>query len=228
MLIKNIEPIINVADDDVYYPSDDSYLILDYFSKYIKSNRFDSIPFEQVDMILDLGTGSGIIAIYLALLEKRCDDFSPEIYASDISDEALKIAHSNACKNHVSPQIQFIKSDLFQSFSSELKNSFDIVIFNPPYLPSFYNVGGKSNKNLSEDRIWNGGPKGIEVILKFLDSAKKYITRDKKSYLYFISSSKADLRQLNRTLSDLGYMNQVIEKKHVFFEDIYLNRAFLQ
>jgi len=72
--------------------------------------------------ILDIGTGSGCIAI---TLKKEIDC---EVDAIDISDEALKIARENAVKNDV--KITFYKSNVLRNVSKK----FDVIISNPPYL----------------------------------------------------------------------------------------------
>lgn len=73
--------------------------------------------------VLDIGTGSGAIAISLA---KERPDW--ELVAVDISPEALVLAQENAASNHVS--VQFLHSDLFQAVSGQ----FDIIVSNPPYI----------------------------------------------------------------------------------------------
>lgn len=79
--------------------------------------------------ILDVGTGTGCIAISLA---KNLN--SSNIYAVDISEEALNVARENAVSNQV--EVKFIKSDVFHmDVNSELyKNQFDLMISNPPYV----------------------------------------------------------------------------------------------
>ena len=75
--------------------------------------------------VLDLMTGSGVIAITIA---KKTECL---IYASDISEQALEIAKRNAKSNKV--KVNFIESDIFKNFK---KQKFDIIISNPPYIPS--------------------------------------------------------------------------------------------
>lgn len=75
--------------------------------------------------ILDIGTGSGCIAISLS---KNLPN--AEVYAIDISPEALQVAQNNAIKNHVN--IQFIEADILSL--KKLSQSFDIIVSNPPYL----------------------------------------------------------------------------------------------
>lgn len=81
--------------------------------------------------VLDLGTGSGAIAIALAKNLPHA-----RIIATDISLEALKVARLNAVKNNVDDRVFFQASDLFEVFKNELEaqNRFDAIVSNPPYI----------------------------------------------------------------------------------------------
>lgn len=78
--------------------------------------------------IIDIGTGSGCIAIMLA---KKLPE--AKIFASDISEQALEVAKYNAEKLRVTDKIQFINSDIFDSLDKNEK--FDVIVSNPPYIP---------------------------------------------------------------------------------------------
>jgi release factor glutamine methyltransferase len=80
--------------------------------------------------ILDIGTGSGNIAIACAVSEVLKE---AEIYAVDISPIALKQAKLNARLNGVAGRIKFLKSDLFSCFK-KTKQQFDFIVSNPPYI----------------------------------------------------------------------------------------------
>ncbi|UCD00869.1 MAG: methyltransferase domain-containing protein [Promethearchaeota archaeon] len=219
--IKSLpDPIINCNNKDVYHPSDDSYLIIDYLKNHVNEKYFDDIDIKNINKILDLGTGTGIIAIFLHLLQKVNLNFKAEIYGSDISKEAIECAKHNAKANNLGDKIKFFISNLFQSFPNSLKHSFDIIIFNPPYLPS---LGENKSKELI-DLSWNGGKEGYEIIIQFLDTAKNFLNTNHNCYIYFISSSKTDLGKLNELLKQRGLNQQILKKKHLFFEDILLNR----
>ena len=76
--------------------------------------------------ILDIGTGSGCIAISLAKLIPNS-----EVYALDVSEEALKVAKENAINNNVN--INFIHDDIL-NLKNKIETKFDIIVSNPPYV----------------------------------------------------------------------------------------------
>ncbi|MGB7730722.1 MAG: peptide chain release factor N(5)-glutamine methyltransferase [Candidatus Acidiferrum sp.] len=98
----------------------------------IRAGRPPRLNGENVTL-LDIGTGSGCIAIALA---KELS--AATVYATDISKLALEIAGRNAAHHALSDRIQFLESDLFAAFRSSLAQtprvSFDLIVSNPPYI----------------------------------------------------------------------------------------------
>jgi release factor glutamine methyltransferase len=91
--------------------------------------------------IIDLGTGSGVIAITLAK-----DFINSFVYATDIAKDALELASQNAIKHRVEDRIEFIPGDLFQPLENKkLQNSIDCIVSNPPY------VSDDDAENLSKE-----------------------------------------------------------------------------
>jgi release factor glutamine methyltransferase len=229
-----MEPFSNISDpliqnkfETVYSPSDDTYLLLDYFKKAITLEHFDGLKLSNITNILDMGTGTGILAIFFQKLTDLITNFNPKIYASDILSEALVCAKSNEKLNNINNKIQFIQSDLFNSFPDKFQNSFDIIIFNPPYLPSIeYHDSKKKSSKL--DISWDGGPKGYELFLRFIKQFQLFIKLDSSSFGYYISSSHTDLDELNIQIEKYKLFNEILLKKHVSFEDIFLNRLSIR
>ena len=80
--------------------------------------------------IIDLGTGSGAIAVSLAVNLRN-----PFIYATDVSKDALEIAEGNAIRNKVENHIEFLCGDLFEPLKKkDLEGRIDCVVSNPPYV----------------------------------------------------------------------------------------------
>ncbi len=80
-------------------------------------------------VIVDVGSGSGCIAVSLAKLWPQAN-----IYATDVSETALSLIEENARLNNVEERIMPVKHDIFSDWSSELPQQMDILISNPPYI----------------------------------------------------------------------------------------------
>ena len=102
---------------DVLIPRPDTELLIELSLKLI--------PADEPIKIIDLGTGSGIIAITLAAERPRS-----QVIATDFSLAALRIARVNAAKHHVN-NIQFYQSDWFANVP---ESKFNLIISNPPYI----------------------------------------------------------------------------------------------
>lgn len=119
-LIGNVEfynSIIKV-NENVLIPRFETEVLVDKTINYAKK------IFNKKIKIIDLGTGSGCIAIALA------KELDANVDALDISESALEVARDNAKKNNV--EINFIN----QNMEDSLDNNYDIIISNPPYIPN--------------------------------------------------------------------------------------------
>jgi len=114
--------------------------------------------------VLDLCTGSGAIAIAL-----KHDLPELEVWASDISEEALGVASLNAEKLLGSPgAVRFIHTDLFDAFPSGNHQSFSLIVSNPPYIPS-RTIGGLAPEVRFQPRLaLDGGPEGLDIIQRII------------------------------------------------------------
>ncbi|MEM4360699.1 MAG: class I SAM-dependent methyltransferase [Candidatus Anstonellaceae archaeon] len=197
------EKILIKTNDEVYFPAEDSYLILRNLKK-IKGE------------VLEIGTGSGIISIYLAKKDKKNN--IKKLWATDINKAALEVAFINAKLNGVERKIRFYYSDLFKNIK---KQKFDFIIFNPPYLPTEKEDKIKGRINLALD----GGEDGLRVIEKFLRDAKKFLKKSGKVYL--VVSDLADLEKFLKIVKKYNYRAKKIAKEAFFFERIILYKISL-
>ena len=117
--------------------------------------------------ILDLCTGSGAIAVSLAKYIK-----DSQITATDISEEALKIAKRNAKKNQVDKQIAFLPSDLFEDLPKE---KYDIIVSNPPYIKKeIIKMLDKEVQNEPHIAL-DGGYDGLDFYRKIIHQAYEFL-----------------------------------------------------
>jgi release factor glutamine methyltransferase len=113
--------------------------------------------------VIEIGTGSGIISVMLALLIKDI-----QITAVDINDKALELAKSNAIKHGVEDKITFIKSDLFTNV--EYKD-FDMCVSNPPYIANNYKL--PKNVKYEPSNALFGGEIGDELLKDIIKACSK-------------------------------------------------------
>ena len=149
---------------DVLSPRMETEELIYKVIEYIKSINKNNIK------ILDLCTGSGIIGI---TLRKELESKSLKVVASDISEEALKVAKENAIMNEA--EVKFIQSDIFENINEK----FDIIVSNPPYIA--YN-----DKITMEDNVLNYDPhlalfaeeEGMYFYREIVENAKEYLEED--------------------------------------------------
>ncbi|MBI5390433.1 methyltransferase [Candidatus Woesearchaeota archaeon] len=162
----------------LYEPAEDSFLLRDHLKPYAKGR------------VLDMGTGSGILA-------QEAAQYADNVIAADINPEARGVATQN---------ITFIETNLFQN----IKGTFDLIIFNPPYLP---------NVKSHCDPALDGGKQGYEVIARFLQDAGKFLKHRGHILLLFSSYSKPRKVKL---LMQEHYTFQLIATQKLFFEELYV------
>ncbi|MBO1531073.1 peptide chain release factor N(5)-glutamine methyltransferase [Psychrobacter sp. F1192] len=148
--------------------------------------------------LLDLGTGSGCIAISLAHELKKADW---QVVAVDISSEALKVAKQNAIKNDVA-DIEFIQGSWYDALPSHSVAPFDVIVSNPPYID-------EADTHLSRLRAEPisalSAPKhGLADIVRIAQQAKQYLRTDGLLALEHGFDQGAAVRQI---LSDYGLVS---------------------
>ena len=114
--------------------------------------------------VADVGTGSGAIAISIAL-----EMPSAEVFATDISSEALEVAHMNA--RRLGAEVKFAQGNLL----GPLQGKFDIIVSNPPYIKSHVIKSLKAEITREPQIALDGGPDGIKVIAPLLEEIQRML-----------------------------------------------------
>jgi release factor glutamine methyltransferase len=135
--------------------------VLDIVKKYFSSDSSgQSIPCH----VIDVGTGSGAIAITLATEMPQI-----QVTAVDLSTAALEVARKNATCHGVNDQIEFVEQDFLLGPSN---NKFDIVVSNPPYVTSEeYEALSRNVREYEPQLALESGPTGMECYQRLVPQA---------------------------------------------------------
>mgnify|MGYP003877213723 CR=1 FL=1 len=170
---------------DIYHPAEDSHLLAKVVEKRARG------------LVLDMGTGSGIQAEIAAAKAVK-------VVAVDINKHAVDEFRK---KTAINSNIEIRQSDLF----SAVDGKFDLIIFNPPYLP---------NDKRIKDVALDGGRKGHELIARFLQDAPNHLKDDGEILLLF--SSHTGKERIDRIILEYSLISETLAEQRIFFENLYV------
>ena len=173
----------------IYSPAEDTLLLLDAARQEVR----------QDDRVLEVGTGSGLIARELSTAA-RC------ILATDINPHAAISARDRG--------IDIVRTDLFGC----IRGPFDLVLFNPPYLPT---LPGERSDDWLEYAL-DGGESGRDTIARFLADAGRVLAPGGRILL--LISSLTGLPGVTGLALACGYAAEVVREQVVEDERLYILR----
>ena len=188
--------IIN-TDENIYVPAEDSYLLA------------DNLEIENGQSVLEIGTGSGVVAMYASRLTDK-------ITVTDINFDACQLAEKNFAENGIE-NIEVLFGNLFEPVKDR---KFDVILFNTPYLPT-------DDGDVIEDTInyaFDGGLNGRKVIDLFLDEVGNHLNDG--GIVQMIQSSLSGNEETLQKFDEMGFISEIAESEHFFFEDITLINAY--
>ena len=167
---------------------------------------------QPASRVLDVGTGSGCIAIALAV---NCPN--AVVTAIDLSPPALDIARANADKHKIGDRIRWLCGDLFAPLATG--EAFDLIVSNPPYIASAEIETLSADVRLHEPRsALDGGPDGLDVIRRLIADAPQHLTPQGK-LLIEISGEQADsvtqLLTANGHYDDIAVLKDLAKQPRV-------------
>ena len=188
--------IIN-TDDNVYVPAEDSYLLA------------DNLEIKKGQSVLEIGTGSGIVAMYASRL-------TDDITVTDINFDACELARKNFAENGIE-NIEILWGNLFEVVENR---KFDVILFNTPYLPTEDDEVLDNTINYAFD----GGLNGRKVIDLFLNEVGNHLNDG--GIVQMIQSSLSGNNETLARLDEMGFIAEIAASEHLFFEDITLINAY--
>jgi release factor glutamine methyltransferase len=159
-------------------------------------------PFKRPPFVLEIGTGSGAVAIALA---KEAKDIF--MVASDISGDALKLAKENAASSGLLHQLKFVNGYLFDPFRLlREREPFDLILSNPPYVP-FPQIEGlaKEVKDYEPIIALDGGEDGLAFYRNIISQAPLYL---KKGGWLLLEIGQAQGGKVSEFIDKAGYFSK--------------------
>jgi len=194
----NLGNCVFSVDENVYAPAEDTFLFA------------DNISTQENDLVLDMGSGCGVLGIIAA---KR----ARSVLSVDLNPYAVHCTKANAIQNRVSNRMAFMQSDLFSALQKCAK--FTLILFNAPYLPV---TEGETDSWL--ELSWNGGASGRHVIDRFIAGVRDYLTQAGRALL--MQSTLAGVEETIRKFEEYGLDAQAIAQLALpFFETLFLIEA---
>jgi release factor glutamine methyltransferase len=175
--------------DDVYDPGEDSYLLVEAALKEAKPG----------DRVLEVGTGSGVVSLFVQGL-------AASVVATDISPIACRNARLNG--------VQVVRTDLY----SGICGLFDLVIFNPPYLPTVPEEQLGSWLN----RAFDGGLTGRREIERFVKDIDRIL--DPHGRILTVISSITGIDETEALFKENGFRMATVATEKVPFEKLVVLR----
>ncbi|HUS74604.1 MAG TPA: HemK2/MTQ2 family protein methyltransferase [Methanothrix sp.] len=176
-------------DEDVYQPAEDTYLLL---AAALAEARPE-------DLSLEIGCGSGFVSSELATKVRR-------LIATDINPHAVRASKARG--------IEVIRADLFQG----IKGKFDLILFNPPYLPT----QPEERTGQWIDYALDGGKSGRQTIDRFLTDLTGHLRPEGRALL--LISSLTGLLQVQEAAAAAGLTVEQVAGERCFFEQLYVLR----
>jgi len=150
--------------------------------------------------ILDLGTGSGCIAVTAAVNLPQA-----AVTVVDVSPAVLEVARSNAMRHKVDSRMEFFEGDLFGPVSDGSR--FDFIVSNPPYIPSGELAELQVDVRKHEPQLaLDGGPDGLDIIRRIVADLPRFLT---ESGTFLVEIDPPQSAAVQTMLSETGHFEKI-------------------
>jgi len=187
------------APDLVYEPAEDSFLLADAALEEAESGM----------RILEVGTGTGFVS---AVLRANFEDI--RVIATEINPHAVRCAKKNG--------VEVLRTDLFRGIKPRSPEArFDLILFNPPYLPT-----------LEEEKVpgwlnyaFDGGASGRETLERFFGEVRAYLRPGGR--ILVLISSITGVEAVQEKMEGLGFDVDIAGRTKISFEELVVVRGKL-
>ena len=204
--LPSLEHLLMEDYENVYEPAEDTYLLCDA----LEMNR-DQITLMKPKRALEIGSGSGCVITFFGQVCKQLG-VQCSLYATDINKKAVDATKRTAAANEVEVAVSNV--DLLGN-NSPADNSVDVLLFNPPYVPTPSSEVGSSGI----EAAWAGGIRGREVIDRFLPSLPSMLSRPHgRCYLILVKDNRPE--EISDILTEMGLQSSIVLTKRARNESL--------
>ncbi|KAF8592060.1 S-adenosyl-L-methionine-dependent methyltransferase [Ramaria rubella] len=167
--------------EDVYEPAEDTFILLDALEQ-------DAYLFQSAasTVCLEIGSGSGCVSAFLAkILGSRS-----LLLCTDINVHASRCTLRTGRQNNV--DLHPVCASLAQPFLDRLRHKVDVLLFNPPYVPTVSEELQAAQAGKGLEGAWAGGADGMQLTNEFLDHVERLLAPSGRFYLVALKANGID------------------------------------
>ena len=187
--------------DNVYEPREDTFLLIDA----IVNDKL-CLRIKKPRICVEIGCGTGSVSVLLYKLFEKMQLERPYFLLTDVNKRAADIAYSTCLHNGLE-NFDVIQTDLLSGLEDKLAGKIDVLIFNPPYVPTPSCEVGKADITAA----WAGGERGREVIDRVLPHLPILLSPQGVFYILLVEDN--DPCEIETIVKDLGLLSKVLIRK---------------
>ncbi|CAM8984621.1 hypothetical protein QQ045_008457 [Rhodiola kirilowii] len=193
---------------EVYEPCDDSFALVDA----LLSDR-SNILTHNPTLCLEIGCGSGYVITSLALILQNS---SSHFIATDINPHALSTTSQTLTAHGIKSPADLIQTDLLSGLEHRLSRKVNLLVVNPPYVPTpEYEVGVEGIGS-----AWAGGENGRSVIDRILVVADKVLAVD--GWMYLVTLTENNPSEICRIMKQKGFRFRIVLQRSTVEESLHI------
>ncbi|KAF5336873.1 hypothetical protein D9611_003084 [Ephemerocybe angulata] len=199
--------------DLVYEPAEDTFLLLDGLEADL-----DALKAAEPRICLEIGSGSGCVS---AFLSKILGPSSAVYICTDINPHANKATRGTGRQNQV--ELDPVNAVFALPLQQRLRGSVDVVLFNPPYVPTSFEEAQMSQNQGNIGGAWAGGWDGMEVTNKFLEQVEELLSPQGRFYL--VALKQNNVPEIRQRMEDIFKLHsEVVIERRAGREYLYIIR----
>ncbi|XP_058088874.1 uncharacterized protein LOC131235630 [Magnolia sinica] len=193
---------------EVYEPCDDSFALVDA----LLADRANLLE-HQPRLCLEVGCGSGYVITSLAIMLGQ-EGSGSHFFATDINPHAVQVTHETLWAHGVHAEV--ICTDIASGLGKRLAGMVDVVVVNPPYVPTPEEEVGCDGITAA----WAGGEDGRTVIDRILPIVDELLSG--KGWLYMVTLTANNPSQICRVMRERGYASRIVVQRSTEEESLHV------